>query len=411
MRIGHTFIVLIMLNYLLTGCHEAKHSKLATNVPTINLDSACVSDFHYSELFQSARFIILDNTETLLANVDKMLMHKDTFLILDRKGQGVYAYRKDGNFIRKYGNHGPAPGEYVNCTDFTFNPQNAELYIYDRYRRLILIYDLHSGLFKGDIPIQGDTPFDIICHSDKSLFAYQSQAIRKEEPHYMLHQIDLKSGKIITHLFDAETYNKGWEEILMNANQCFTPIRTNETWFCAPLMDTVLSIKDGNVHPVFALKGKQVVQKEDISAIYKNNSDIHKRGRNIVQLFVKLSKENKSFGFSHFFIHKDYLYFQCTGRAGTRLRYDLRNGQIRQSKKSYNDILFAKNVSPNHTLPHFLYADSTGVYYCYQNEQLSELRFFLQEEYLSDEVENKELLKQTNEETNPILCHYVFKTN
>ena len=114
---------------------------------------------------------------------------------------------------------------------------------------------------------------------------------------------------------------------LTNASQCLTPISTNETWFCAPLMDTVLSIKNGEVHPAFALKGKQVVQKKDISEIYKNNSDIQVRGRNIAQLIVSLYKSNKSFGFSQFFIHKDNLYFQhdcnttCeTGRFANRKR-------------------------------------------------------------------------------------------
>ena len=91
MRMKQTFIILALLSYILIGCHEAKDTKSGTNVPTINLDSAYVSDFNYSELFQSARFILLDNTETLLANIDKMLLHKDTLLILDRKGQGVYA--------------------------------------------------------------------------------------------------------------------------------------------------------------------------------------------------------------------------------------------------------------------------------------------------------------------------------
>lgn len=409
MNIRKIFLFLTLLSTFLTGCHEAKDTKAETNVPTINLDSACVSDFNYSELFQSVRFIILDNTETLLANIDKMLLHKDTLLILDRKGQGVYAYRKDGTFIRQYGNHGPAPGEYVNCTDFTLNPQDEELYIYDRYKKKILTYELHSGAFKRDLSIRGDCFFDFICHSGQSLFAYQSQAIEKEKPYYLLHQIDLKSGKITVHLYDAEIYNKGWKDALTNASQCLTPISTNETWFCAPLMDTVLSIKNGEVHPAFALKGKQVVQKKDISEIYKNNSDIQVRGRNIAQLIVSLYKSNKSFGFSQFFIHKDNLYFQCNRRIGSRLQYNLRNGQVRQSKKSRNDILFSKNVSLNRTLPGFLGADSTGVYYCYRNEQLSELKFFLQEGYLSDKVENKELLKQTNEDTNPMICYYEFK--
>ena len=106
---------------------------------------------------------------------------------------------------------------------------------------------------------------------------------------------------------------------------------------------------------------------------------------------------------------KDNLYFQCNRKVGSRLQYNLRNGQVRQSKKSRNDILFSKNVSLNRTLPGFLGADSTGVYYCYRNEQLSELKFFLQEGYLSDKVENKELLKQTNEDTNPMICYYEFK--
>ena len=66
-------------------------------------------------------------------------------------------------------------------------------------------------------------------------------------------------------MYDAEIYNKGWKDALTNASQCLTPISTNETWFCAPLMDTILSIKNGSVHPAFALKGKQIIQKESFA--------------------------------------------------------------------------------------------------------------------------------------------------
>lgn len=215
-----------------------------------NLDSTCTSEFKYSNLYRKVMAIALDNKEVMLVEISKMLVYKDRLYLLDRKSQGVYAFQKDGRFVRKFGNLGAGPDEYVNCRDFAINSDAGEIYVYDMVKHRIHKYDIISGSYKESIQVDKSIDIDYITYNSGYLYAAQTsnRSEKKEEVYYLLYRIDIESGRKTAQWLDAASYNKGWNDELMHGN-IFYNIKEDEDLFVLGLMDTVMCIKKAEILP------------------------------------------------------------------------------------------------------------------------------------------------------------------
>ena len=122
----------IAMSYIAISClSENKIIDRSSPVLIVNLDSTKVSEFKYSDIFKSVTAIELDEKDALLGGIDKMQIYKSQLFVLDsRSTKGVYIFDRKGTFMRKIGNIGLAPDEYVSCDDFTINIDDNELYIF-----------------------------------------------------------------------------------------------------------------------------------------------------------------------------------------------------------------------------------------------------------------------------------------
>ena len=139
----------IAMSYIAISClSENKIIDRSSPVLIVNLDSTKVSEFKYSDIFKSVTAIELDEKDALLGGIDKMQIYKSQLFVLDsRSTKGVYIFDRKGTFMRKIGNIGLAPDEYVSCDDFTINIDDNELYIFDSLQNKIYRYDISSGKF------------------------------------------------------------------------------------------------------------------------------------------------------------------------------------------------------------------------------------------------------------------------
>lgn len=76
--------------------------------------------------------------------------------------------------MRKIGNIGLAPDEYVSCDDFTINIDDNELYIFDSLQNKIYRYDISSGKFKGGILMDKNIHFNYIAYNSGCLYGAQT---------------------------------------------------------------------------------------------------------------------------------------------------------------------------------------------------------------------------------------------
>lgn len=402
--------ILLLATCLFAGaCQNVTKQEPPKDIISVNMEQVTDSLFRYSELFQSVQVIPLDNSGVLVAGIDKMIVGKDLLYIRDNRTESIYAFRKDGSFVRKYGSLGPGPEEYGSCRDFTIDEQGNKLYLYDARRNRIITYNLQTGEFENDLPLEKPLQSNEISYYEGNLYASQAYSHpQTANPCYLLHQIDLRSGRETGTMLDADVYNKEWKGEFLSAGKSFANI-DGEIWFCSGLMDSVMTIRQGKAVPAMVMQGKNVVQKADIDkeALSANSSPTDQT-RQMMNLFMRLNKEQKQYGFSNFFMHGKDIWFQCFGGSILKVRHNLQDGKTTIYSKTEDDVLFraGSNVS---SVPNYLTADEGGVYYGYNTEQLRELQQLFYKRELSDKVIGTIGILHLNEESNPVVLYYQFK--
>ena len=403
-------ILFCILLFVLFSCKNENHKVDRGEIFIANLDSTCTSEFKYSDLYKKVTAIILDNKEVMLTEISKMLVYKDKLYLLDRRAQGVYAFCKDGSFVCKFGNLGAGPDEYVSCNDFGINADAGEIYIYDMAKHRIHKYDIFSASYKESIIIDKSIDIDYIMCNSGCLYAAQAsnRNEEKESIYYLLYQIDVKSGKKIAQWFDAVYYNKGWNDELIHGN-IFYNIRENKDLFVLGLMDTIMCIKGDAVFPFLAIESERLVQKEDFLKDEKvQTSNPRVRGKRMMSLLTRLSAQNKIYQISDVFECDSMLYFSCMGRILYFVQYDEKKRIAFTYSRVANDVLF-RMIPEYFQLPKFLCADSMGGYYYISNDNLAELKYFIDEDNISEKLINRESIKELNEDSNPVILYYEYK--
>lgn len=403
-------ILFCILLFVLFSCKNENHKVDRGEIFIANLDSTCTSEFKYSDLYKKVTAIILDNKEVMLTEISKMLVYKDKLYLLDRRAQGAYAFCKDGSFVCKFGNLGAGPDEYVSCNDFGINADAGEIYIYDMAKHRIHKYDIFSASYKESIIIDKSIDIDYIMCNSGCLYAAQAsnRNEEKESIYYLLYQIDVKSGKKIAQWFDAVYYNKGWNDELIHGN-IFYNIRENKDLFVLGLMDTIMCIKGDAVFPFLAIESERLVQKEDFLKDEKvPTSNPRVRGKRMMSLLTRLSAQNKIYQISDVFECDSMLYFSCMGRILYFVQYDEKKRIAFTYSRVANDVLF-RMIPEYFQLPKFLCADSMGGYYYISNDNLAELKYFIDEDNISEKLINRESIKELNEDSNPVILYYEYK--
>jgi len=403
-------ILFCILLFVLFSCKNENHKVDRGEIFIANLDSTCTSEFKYSDLYKKVTAIILDNKEVMLTEISKMLVYKDKLYLLDRRAQGVYAFCKDGSFVCKFGNLGAGPDEYVSCNDFGINADAGEIYIYDMAKHRIHKYDIFSASYKESIIIDKSIDIDYIMCNSGCLYAAQAsnRNEEKESIYYLLYQIDVKSGKKIAQWFDAVYYNKGLNDELIHGN-IFYNIRENKDLFVLGLMDTIMCIKGDAVFPFLAIESERLVQKEDFLKDEKvPTSNPRVRGKRMMSLLTRLSAQNKIYQISDVFECDSMLYFSCMGRILYFVQYDEKKRIAFTYSRVANDVLF-RMIPEYFQLPKFLCADSMGGYYYISNDNLAELKYFIDEDNISEKLINRESIKELNEDSNPVILYYEYK--
>lgn len=403
-------ILFCILLFVLFSCKNENHKVDRGEIFIANLDSTCTSEFKYSDLYKKVTAIILDNKEVMLTEISKMLVYKDKLYLLDRRAQGVYAFCKDGSFVCKFGNLGAGPDEYVSCNDFGINADAGEIYIYDMAKHRIHKYDIFSASYKESIIIDKSIDIDYIMCNSGCLYAAQASNRNEEKEliYYLLYQIDVKSGKKIAQWFDAVYYNKGWNDELIHGN-IFYNIRENKDLFVLGLMDTIMCIKGDAVFPFLAIESERLVQKEDFLKDEKvPTSNPRVRGKRMMSLLTRLSAQNKIYQISDVFECDSMLYFSCMGRILYFVQYDEKKRIAFTYSRVANDVLF-RMIPEYFQLPKFLCADSMGGYYYISNDNLAELKYFIDEDNISEKLINRESIKELNEDSNPVILYYEYK--
>lgn len=136
-----------LLSLLLTGCSYEKknHSPAITE---IELDlMAAENKLKLSEFVDSIAYIPLETSNlSLFGDVDRLIVtERGEYLIADKEmTNALYLFDYTGRFLRKIGNKGQGPEEYINIEDVAY--YNRNIFIWDNKGGKILKYSMEGDV-------------------------------------------------------------------------------------------------------------------------------------------------------------------------------------------------------------------------------------------------------------------------
>ena len=127
--------------------NSCKNRSTPTEVPaqaTININDA--QTMNYQPLLDSINYIPLETTDqSLIGNIGKIYITPSNILIFDSKQTAILLFDKEGKFIRKIGQKGRGPEEYLFFNEIVFDKKTEIIYAHERYLNKMFKYNLKWG--------------------------------------------------------------------------------------------------------------------------------------------------------------------------------------------------------------------------------------------------------------------------
>ncbi|MDR0989299.1 MAG: 6-bladed beta-propeller [Prevotellaceae bacterium] len=409
------FPTILLLTLFLWACARKQHTN-RFNEPIHAIDLAKTSikkSFPYSTIYSGVQIIPIDST-ILIGSINKMDVYKDKLVILDANlSKAIFILSKQGQLIRKIGNIGSGPKEYTDCSDFAIDKQSGIIYVFDKRKNEMVLYDMDTGKYCRTLKLERKSELNRIWINSGKLYAinsyYQFREKDQHAPYYILQQIDTTTGKKVGQWLDAAWYNKGYKENLLHVN-FFYPVSDNMDLFTFGISDTIMCIRNGELSPYIAFNGDLQIKPEDISETERTAVKLPVKERSKVKhnLMLRLGRDlKKVISFSNFHYHKGVLYFNYSTWPRFFASYNLETNEAQTYAMEQDDMLFLEDPSER-ILPHYLYADGEGVYYFIKTDYLYQLKEWAKQKVLSNHVVGQETLFHVTEDSNPIILYYKY---
>ena len=125
-------------------------------VETITIDYENGPLVCFDSIISDIRFIKLETKENnLVGNVDKMLIHDDKIIVVDRyNSKSIHVFNEMGKHISRISNVGNGPHEYLTITDVDITPSGL-IAIKDNYKDVILYFNTNGTFEKKEEIMEG----------------------------------------------------------------------------------------------------------------------------------------------------------------------------------------------------------------------------------------------------------------
>ena len=146
------YICYFLIIFLTFSCNSPPN-----NLYEFDPDDLVENKVTLSQIADDIIYIPLDNSYPIKIINRIILTENSIFLTSDR---GVLKFNREGKMVRKIGNQGRGPGEYINSANFTVDDINETVYIKDRNNIIkayskygIYLRDIYLQEFKGGIDV------------------------------------------------------------------------------------------------------------------------------------------------------------------------------------------------------------------------------------------------------------------
>jgi len=195
------------------------------------------------EVIAEIEFIPLEtNTKSLIADVDKIVFHRDRFYVLDKHFHALKVFSEEGKYLFDVGRIGRGPGEFTTLMDFCIDPDEEKLLLLSNNEKALLTYDL-DGIYLET------TRVNIFASSfskyENRYYYFINQNENEVSGRYNLIVMN-ENSNVLERLFPfSQTLNSG----LSSAS--FLVRNRGRLLFHPTLSDTVFQLIDGDAYPKY----------------------------------------------------------------------------------------------------------------------------------------------------------------
>lgn len=348
-----------------------------------------------SSYFTSVRPIVLETSEScLIKSIDAVQTTDDYIFILDRSYRRLYCFDKIGKFVRKIGELGTGPEEFISISDFAIDGEF--IYILDRHGFKISSYTL-SGEYISSIDlksIEGNAGH-MQTMGEFIYLDFQPDEITVDAETPLLIKIDKVSGEVVNKYLSANQYNLGFQLIIFKRGSYFYSNST-ELYYAPIYSNTVFSLSN-DIEPYFQINRENVLQKSDLKELDLSNPNV----------IVEIDAFNKLKSILNFFEIGDYIICEYNDGYGFDLMmYSKKDNSASLYEGVWDDYIYK---SIDKSLPHyFVCSDKNGLYAYMTGDDIP---FFVElynseDLKLSFDTSQHEVFQSLTEDSNPILFYY-----
>jgi hypothetical protein len=362
----------------------------------IDIDSAePMTGMSMSQLFKKVTPIILEVTpNSLLRGIYKLSVMNELIIIMDSNPISISVFNRDGKFLHKIGNRGKGPGEYANIADFCIDTLSQTIYLSDFITKKIHHYDLYSGKYLKSIQLNTEITNWHVYYHENELYISSTDFSDKNKEGFLLHKIDINTGKSKEAWFDFRDYNKG----LNNIQDPFLHTNQKDMKFATNLMDTIMSISGNKITPFLTFTDKYKTTKDDVKNI--NISDYSSSESRFTSL-------NKISLLPNYFECPDFLFLTLyMGVNGRVLLYDPKTKHVKSVGAFIDDLVYSNQ---KRSMPIFIAADQKGIYAYVHTISINRFIETRDKGELSLSMSNNPEIQKLDEDANPLIFYYEFK--
>ena len=237
----HILIIAIIGICLFPSCIEInKRERKEDSRICANIDIGKLHTFDIELFTDLVRFIPLETkNESLIVSISKLYIEDDFIIVFDRQNKNILLFNKNGSFIRKIGEKGNGPLQYLEFNDIYYNSNTKEIYAFERYQNKMYVYSLN-----GDITqvIDSNFSFNSFIKTEKGFWIYS--CFKNNNPNnFNLIYSDEKLQKIKNGFFPQKNF------VNIANETCFSEDQEDNKYFFYPSSNIIYRLENDKVEP------------------------------------------------------------------------------------------------------------------------------------------------------------------
>lgn len=240
-----TYSLIFLAGLILTLNSCKNRSTLAESPAQAVINISDAQTMNYQPLLDSIDYVPLETTDqSLIGNIGKIYVTQSNILVFDTKQTAILLFDKEGKFIRKIGQKGRGPEEYLFFNEIVFERKTEIIYAHERYLNKMFKYNLKGELLE-QIPSKFE--FNSFCKAPEGYWLYS--CFKENNPKgYNLMLVDEKMQNMTAGFFPQ---NPAFVNTTFNST--FSRDYSGTSYFVYPTSNIIYKLNTDKPAPYFQI--------------------------------------------------------------------------------------------------------------------------------------------------------------